>query len=58
MLDEASTYLQHDGYLIFEIALGQVPEIRELVTQTESFEFLETVVDYGGIERVVVLRKT
>jgi release factor glutamine methyltransferase len=58
MLDEAPACLKPDGYLIFEVALGQAVDIRDLVAQSQSFEFLETVVDYGGIDRVVVLKRS
>lgn len=57
MISEASEHLQTDGFLIFEVGLGQAELIREFISSRSAFEYVESVVDYRGVKRVVVLRK-
>jgi release factor glutamine methyltransferase len=57
MISEASGHLQTDGFLIFEVGLGQAELIREFISSRSAFEYVESVVDYRGVKRVVVLRK-
>ncbi len=57
MLKEAPPYLVPGGHLIFEIGLGQTDSIRALIDTDNDLEFIRTVKDYSGIERVVICRK-
>jgi len=56
MLDEAPLYLHDNGYLVFEIALGQLAAIKELVANSQTIEFIKAIRDYSEIDRVVVLK--
>jgi release factor glutamine methyltransferase len=58
MLRQVSEYLVSGGYLIFEIGMGQAELVRQLITETGTLQFIETVQDYAAIERVVVARRT
>ena len=57
MIDHAPLYLKSKGHIVFEVGKGQAGEVRDLIEPAREFEFLESVVDYGGIERVVVLNR-
>jgi len=56
MIYEAQRYLKADGYLIFEIGMGQVEMIRQLTDELSDFRFEKTVQDYNGIDRIIVLK--
>ena len=58
MLKQVSEFLVPGGYLIFEIGQGQADKVRQLITETGTLQFIETVQDYAAIERVVVARRT
>ncbi len=57
LIEEAPGYLKPRGLLIFEIGENQVAEIRRIVQDSARFDILETIVDYNGKGRGVVLRK-
>ena len=52
---EAANYLEHDGLLAVEVGMGQSGAVRELLTESR-WRDIDTVADYGGIERVVLGR--
>lgn len=57
MIAEAPDYLEAEGHLIFEVGLGQAELIREIISNQSAFEYIESVVDYRGVKRVVVLKR-
>lgn len=50
----AEEFLKPHGFLIMEIGYGQVEEIKKLVSLRRLFFEPEIVLDYGGIERVII----
>lgn len=53
ILKEASSYLKKDGFLVFEIGLGQASDIC-LFAETTDFKIWKIIKDYADIERVLV----
>lgn len=53
---EASTYLNDNGILAFEVGYNQAEAVSELM-QENGFDILSIVKDYGGIDRVVIGKK-
>jgi len=53
IIPAAEGYLNHDGWLICEIGIGQASQVLTLFEQTGFFHDLFTAPDAGGIERVV-----
>ena len=53
---EASTYLNDNGILAFEVGYNQAETVSELM-QENGFDILSIVKDYGGIDRVVIGKK-
>ena len=56
LLDDAGGHIRAEGYLIFEIGLGQGEQILRLIDQ-EVWGLIEIRRDLAGIERTVVLQK-
>ncbi len=56
LLTNSAVYLKPDGFLALEIGQGQADAIARLAT-TSPFTIQSISKDYGGIERVVILRK-
>jgi release factor glutamine methyltransferase len=54
---EGAPYLSDDGIAIVEVGHRQASEVSRIVVQTQRWELLEIVKDYGGIERVVVAQR-
>ncbi|WP_297404526.1 peptide chain release factor N(5)-glutamine methyltransferase [uncultured Cetobacterium sp.] len=54
---EASDYLKVDGYLAFEVGYNQAETVSKLMEKSK-FDIIAIVKDYGGIERVVIGRKS
>ncbi len=50
-------HLKPGGWLLLEVGHTQAPAVKELMAATGALEELETVRDYGRIERVVIGRK-
>ena len=57
LIKGAEEFLKPRGFLILEIGYGQVEEIKKLVSLRRSFLEPEIIMDYGGIERVVICAK-
>lgn len=55
--EEAPKYLKDGGYLAFEVGYNQAQEVSELMKKSR-FQIIAIVKDYGGIERVVIGRKS
>jgi len=54
---KAAVYLKDDGFLLMEMGFNQAEQIKDIVKTNQRFEIVETVLDYSGIERVIILRK-
>ena len=54
LIKGAEGFLKPHGFLIMEIGYGQVEEVKELVSLSKTFLEPKIVMDYGGIERVVI----
>jgi release factor glutamine methyltransferase len=50
-------YLKADAYLALEVGNGQAHKVADLANEGEKYELGEIIKDYGGIERVVLLKK-
>lgn len=55
ILEQASSYLENPGFVVLEIGWNQAEAVRKLGVQA-GFQWLETVVDYGGNDRVVIFK--
>ena len=51
-------FLKKDGILILEVGLGQAGRVADLIRDRKEFKDTEIKKDLGGIERVVLARKT
>ena len=58
LIKGAEGFLKPHGFLIMEIGYGQVEEIKKLVSSSKAFLEPKTVMDYGGIERVVICTRS
>jgi release factor glutamine methyltransferase len=54
---EGWRYLSDEGVAIVEVGYRQAGDVSRLAVQTQHWELLEIVKDYGGIERVVVAQR-
>ncbi|HHU62012.1 MAG TPA: peptide chain release factor N(5)-glutamine methyltransferase [Natronincola sp.] len=55
ILEQASSYLENPGFVVLEIGWNQAETVQKLGVQA-GFQWLETVVDYGGNDRVVIFK--
>jgi|SRR5690554_4582427 len=55
ILEQASSYLENPGFVVLEIGWNQAETVRKLGVQA-GFQWIETVVDYGGNDRVVIFK--
>jgi len=53
IIPEAPDYLQPGGWLLLEVALGQGPDVSELIEEEGNFFKPECILDLSGIGRVV-----
>jgi release factor-specific protein-(glutamine-N5) methyltransferase len=56
IFNEAKLVLKDNGFLIFEIGFDQLESIKKLLSEYREYEFIESVKDLGGNDRVVVCR--
>lgn len=56
ILDQAKYVLKDNGYLMFEIGYDQLEELKELINSFKEYEFIESVKDFGGNDRVVICK--
>jgi release factor glutamine methyltransferase len=54
---EGSPYLSENGIAIVEVGYRQAGDVARLLMQSQQWELIEIIKDYGGIERVVVARR-
>jgi release factor glutamine methyltransferase len=57
LVAQAHHYLESGAWLALEVAEGQAPRVVALLEQTGSYDRLEKIKDYQGIERVVRARR-
>jgi len=57
LITDAEVYLCHDGYLAFEVGLGQGNMIKKLVEKSALYKNIKTVNDDSGNIRVIVAQK-
>jgi release factor glutamine methyltransferase len=51
---EGAPYLAEHGIAIVEVGYRQAGDVSRLLMQSQQWELIEVIKDYGGIERVVV----
>lgn len=56
IIKEAPAYLSENGYLLFELGIGQAEKVKSLLSQ-RGFKDIEIEKDLAGIERVIWGRK-
>lgn len=56
IISASPEYLNHEGWLLLEIGVGQALSVQQLFRQTDGYGEPITVVDLSGIERVVVVQ--
>lgn len=56
ILDQVKYVLKDNGYLMFEIGYDQLEELKELIDSHKEYEFIESVKDFGGNDRVVICK--
>jgi release factor glutamine methyltransferase len=57
LIRQAHQYVKGGGWLLLEVADGHAPEVVALLQQTSAYEYIETIKDFSGIERVVRARR-
>jgi release factor glutamine methyltransferase len=57
LLAEGPRYLAINGIIIVEVGYRQAGEVSSLLQQSQQWELIEIVRDYGGIERVIVAQR-
>lgn len=57
LISEAPKFLKKDGWVIFEIGLGQGPFIMQLCERSEFYQKVESVTDDSGNIRVLLAQK-
>ena len=57
LINEASKYLNNDGYLCMEIGYDQKEKVMELARKQEVFSKIEVIKDLSGNDRVIICRK-
>lgn len=56
-LNESLCFLKPGGYLIFEHGHNQKKSIQNLYSDSDELDFVESVKDYGGLDRVLIFQK-
>jgi release factor glutamine methyltransferase len=57
IVDQSRNVLLSDGWLAFEVGIGQAADVAAMIEKTGQFNQIEILKDYGGIERVVIGHK-
>lgn len=57
IIQEGKKYLEPDGFIAMEVGIDQASLVAALAEETGFFKVNAIIKDYGGIERVVVLRE-
>jgi release factor glutamine methyltransferase len=58
LINEAPKFLTKEGWLIFEVGLGQADFISQLCERTNFYQHIEFVADESGNRRVIVAQKS
>jgi release factor glutamine methyltransferase len=56
LVNGGAPFLTDSGVLAFEIGFGQAEEVRKMVASDGRYDLVDTLIDYAGIERVIVAR--
>lgn len=54
---QSAGYLAPGGYCAVEIGMGQAQRVRDIFGAAGAYDYVKTVKDYGGIERVILFRR-
>lgn len=57
IITQSPLYLEKCGFLIMEMGFNQANAIKDILKNSHSFQIIEVVKDYNGIDRVIVARK-
>jgi release factor glutamine methyltransferase len=57
LINEAPKFLTDEGWLIFEVGLGQADFIAQLCERTNLYKLIEFVADDSGHKRVIIAQK-
>lgn len=55
ILQDGRRYLEDTGFMALEVGIGQAEPVAAMAERTGEYRVSETIKDYGGIERVVLL---
>ena len=55
IMDQAASFLEQPGFVVLEIGWNQGDAVRQ-IGENKGFQWLETIPDYGGHDRVVVFQ--
>ena len=58
IIEDSLGFLNKGGILALEVGLGQANRVADLIRNREDFKDTEIKKDLGGIDRIVVSRKT
>lgn len=56
IINNAHSFLKPGGHLVMEIGDGQADAVRGIITDSGHYNEPELIKDYGGIERVVIVK--
>ena len=56
ILEQARYVLNNNGYLMFEIGYDELEDLRNIITNYTEYEFIESIKDYGGNDRVIICK--
>lgn len=54
---QSPAFVRAGGYCVVEIGKGQGDDVRSIFTAGPAYEYVKTVQDYGGIDRVLVFMR-
>jgi release factor glutamine methyltransferase len=57
IISGAGAFLKDGGFLILEMGFSQAGPIKDIFLRSGSFQIIDVVKDYSGIERVIVAKK-
>jgi len=56
LVDGAAPFLTDSGVLCFEVGFAQAETVRDLIVADGRYDIVDTLMDFAGIERVIVAR--
>jgi release factor glutamine methyltransferase len=57
LIRQAQQYVKGGGWVLLEVGDQQAPQVAALVEETGAYDRIETIKDFGGMERVVRARR-